>query len=163
MNCNVCKCNPDSYLVNRINRAECRKYRNGIFKGFHAAVIVITLLTSHAVVVSASDIKISSKSPMKSQEAESREFLDNLNPSNLLDKIPKIQATVIDRDEVPHDKTFFGEDSNGHPIVVGTWFQYGSYTLAVAMFGTAFMVACAATAVYYVLFVVTEPSQSGRR
>ncbi|CAL8114132.1 unnamed protein product [Orchesella dallaii] len=59
----------------------------------------------------------------------------------------------------PASKTFFGEDVNGVPIVVGTWFRYGSYTLAFCMFGTAFLVACAASAVYYVLFVVTEPSQ----
>ncbi|ODN01888.1 hypothetical protein Ocin01_04804 [Orchesella cincta] len=59
----------------------------------------------------------------------------------------------------PATKTFFGEDVNGVPIVVGTWFRYGSYTLAFAMFGTAFLVSCAMSAVYYVLFVVTEPSQ----
>lgn len=57
---------------------------------------------------------------------------------------------------------FFGEDSNGVPIVVGTWFRYGSYTLAFCMFGTAFLVACVASAIYYVLFVVTEPSQQVR-
>lgn len=57
---------------------------------------------------------------------------------------------------------FFGEDANGVPIVYGTWFRYGSFTLAFAMFGTAFLVACAASAVYYVLFVVTEPSQQVR-
>lgn len=61
----------------------------------------------------------------------------------------------------PEDKTFFGEDADGNEILVGTWFQYGSYTLATAMFGTGFLVACAATAVYYVLFVVTDPRQSG--
>lgn len=57
---------------------------------------------------------------------------------------------------------FFGEDTNGVPIVVGTWFRYGSYTLAFTMFGTAFLVACVASAIYYVLFVVTEPSQQVR-
>ncbi len=57
---------------------------------------------------------------------------------------------------------FFGEDTNGVPIVVGTWFRYGSYTLAFSMFGTAFLVACVASAIYYVLFVVTEPSQQVR-
>lgn len=58
---------------------------------------------------------------------------------------------------------FFGEDTNGVPIVIGTWFRYGSYTLAFCMFGTAFLVACVASAIYYVLFVVTEPSQQVSR
>jgi hypothetical protein len=173
-------CNPVWFKPKPIFRSQDEsKYLRGLrcyFSQFLIAVIVTILLNQTIVVTStelessksnlvASNRSVSMKgeggSPFKS--AESRDLLDSLNPSSLLEKLPKIRTEVIDKDELPHDKTFFGEDANGNPIVVGTWFQYGSYTLAVAMFGTAFLVACAATAVYYVLFVVTEPSQSRSR
>lgn len=64
-------------------------------------------------------------------------------------------------DKTAGDKTFFGQDVDGDSIIVGNWFSFASYTLAVAIFGTGFLVACWATAVYYVLFVVTDPTQSG--
>lgn len=85
-------------------------------------------------------------------ERESRTASEFLNVAALASGLGK---------DGPEDKTFFGEDVDGDSIVVGTWFSYGSYTLATAMFGTGFLIACAATAVYYVLFVVTDPRQTG--
>jgi len=85
------------------------------------------------------------------------------NADKILTRLGLKGALVEDVGELPEEKTFFGEDDQGTPIVLGSWFQYASYTLAVCMFGTAFLVACIATAIYYVLFVVNDDTLKARR
>jgi hypothetical protein len=59
-------------------------------------------------------------------------------------------------------KVFYAENPDGTTSIIGNWFTATSFTLSLAFFGAAFMLACIATAAYYVLMVVTEPSQQLR-
>jgi len=48
-------------------------------------------------------------------------------------------------------KVIFHQNPNGTFSIVGNWFTYANFTLATALGGFAFLIACIVTAAYYVL------------
>ena len=79
-------------------------------------------------------------------------------------KIVFVNNTVLklENEKAIEPRLFFADTPDGSLSIIGSWFTFTSFTLSLAFFGIAFMLACIATASYYVLMVVTEPSQQHR-
>jgi len=82
--------------------------------------------------------------------------------SRKLNFVNNSTALSLGKENASEAKLFFTDNPDAPSSIIGSWFTFTSFTLSLWFFGLSFMVACIATASYYVLVVVTEPSQQVR-